>query len=409
MARARAHEPLRPVTRPSLRPPRARARATGLGSAYEALSEPKHRRRGDPPAWALGLMRKRGIRRFATLVAAVIGLLLIVAVSGARFERQPPGYVGVVRNGGPLDGRTVRQILMPGQGLTWTGFFSQAPHQYPASNVSRTYTVTSDPTRGSRPGVDVVTVPTKDGVQVGVEATVFMRFIAERDIADLKQFDISYGTRRFRTTSGHRLLYPWQGDDGFYTWLDNLFRPVLEYNLRREFGRFDCAELVASCSLVQSGRVNSLASAPTADAGAIADRISVSLDRDLTRTLGRRYFWNIRMRISRVTLPGRVQTAINEAQTNYVEVNTAKAQLKQADYQYRRNHLLGKAYNESPGLAYIDALKALPKEATVILSTNGQTPTILANPGTRSNAAPVTEPSTTQDSGSSTEQPDTGP
>jgi hypothetical protein len=238
-----------------------------------------------------------------------------------------------------------------------------------------------------------------------------MRFIAERDIADLKQFDISYGTRRFPTTTGRRLLYPWQGDDGFYTWLDNLFRPVLEYNLRREFGRFDCAELVASCSLVRSGRSNSLAvaSAPAADAGTIANRISVSLDRDLARTLGRRYFWNIRMRISRVTLPGQVQTAINVAQTNYVKVNTAQAQLKQADYQYRRNHLLGKAYNESPGLAYIDALKALPKQATVILSTNGQTPTILANPGTGSSVEPTTEPSSTQDSEPSTEQPDTGP
>src|SRR4051794_10942731 len=98
MARARAQEPLPPVKRPSLRPPRAlaRARATGLGSAYESLAEPTRRRRGDPPPWALRLMRKRGSRRLGTLIAAVIGLLLIVAVSGARFERQQPGYVGVV-------------------------------------------------------------------------------------------------------------------------------------------------------------------------------------------------------------------------------------------------------------------------------------------------------------------------
>jgi regulator of protease activity HflC (stomatin/prohibitin superfamily) len=221
-------------------------------------------------------------------------------------------------------------------------------------------------------------------VQVGIEATVFMRFVGERNLKVLKQFDVSYGTRRFPTANGRR-LYPWQGEDGFATWLDNLFRPVLDYNLRREIGRFDCAELVASCSLVSSGRAASGTAAVRtpriADAGAIANRISASLQRDLTRTLGQPYFWNIRMRISRVTLPKGVQAAVDDAQAKYVEVNGAQAELKQAAYQKRRNQLLGEAYNESPALANIDALKALPKQATVILSTNGKVPAILASPG----------------------------
>jgi regulator of protease activity HflC (stomatin/prohibitin superfamily) len=341
-------------------------------------------RRGDPPAWALRLMRKRSMRRLATLLAALLGVGLLVAVSGARFAREPVGYVGVVRNGGPLDDRAIRQVLMPGQRLTWIGFFSESPHNYPASNVNRTYTVTSDRRRGSRPGVDVVTVPTRDGVQVGIEATVFMRFVGDRNLAVLKRFDVSYGTRRFRTADGSRHLYPWQGDDGFATWLDNLFRPVLDYNLRREIGRFDCAELVASCALVSKGRASGAAAyrvPRTADAGAIAGRISVALQQDLTRTLGRPYFWNLRMRISRVTLPKNVQAAVDDAQAKYVAVNGAQAELKAAKYQQQRNRLLGEAYNESPALANIDTLKALPKQATVILSTNGRVPSILTSPG----------------------------
>src|SRR5947199_186326 len=82
------------------------------------------------PAWALRMMRSRGSRRLATLLAALIGLGLIIGVSGARVARQPIGYVGVVRNGGPLDTRTIRQVLMPGQRLTWIGFFSEHPHEY---------------------------------------------------------------------------------------------------------------------------------------------------------------------------------------------------------------------------------------------------------------------------------------
>jgi regulator of protease activity HflC (stomatin/prohibitin superfamily) len=393
MARARVHEPLRPVTRPPSRSPRTRARANPNPSAfgYEPGDADSRPNRGGPPPWALRLMRKGGSRRLATLVAALIGVGLIIGMSGVRVDREGVGYVGVVRNGGPLDTRTIRQILMPGQHLTWIGFFSERAHDYPASNVNRTYTLTSDPRRGSRPGVDVVTVPTKDGVQIGVEATVFMRFVGERDLEVLKRFDISYGTRRFRPAGGGKSLFPWQGDDGFYAWLDNLFRPVLEYNLRREVGRYDCAQLVASCALVSSGRsaTGSASKAPVADSGKLADRLSSTLQSDLTRTLGQPYFWNIRMRIARVTLPKGVQSAVDDAQAKYVQVNGAKAELAQARYQRERNRLLGEAYNASPALANIDALKALPKQATVILSTNGRTPAVLATPGNGSAAAPA--------------------
>ena len=87
------------------------------------------------------------------------------------------------------------------------------------------------------------------------------------------------------------------------------------------------------------------------------------------------------MRISRVTLPKNVQEAVDDAQANYVQVNTARAELKQARYQQQRNRLLGESYNESPALANIDAIRALPKQATVILSTNGKAPAVLAAPG----------------------------
>jgi regulator of protease activity HflC (stomatin/prohibitin superfamily) len=276
-----------------------------------------------PPRWVLRLMRKRSIRRAATLLAALIALALVVGVAGARVARQNVGYVGVVRNGGPLDMRTIRQVLQPGQRLTWIGFFSQTPHQYPAANVNRTYTLTADPTRGNRLGVDVATVPTKDGVQIGVEATVFVRFVGESNVRVLERFDISYGTRRWPTPNG-KSLYPWEGDDGFYAWMDGMFRPVLDYNLREEIGQFQCAQLVASCALVSRGATSR--NVPLANSSMIAQRISTALTRDLTKTLGQPYFWDIRMRIARVTLPKGVQAAVDETQAKYVAVNGAEAE-----------------------------------------------------------------------------------
>lgn len=338
-------------------------------------SAPEADGRKDPPDWALRGMRSRPIRRAVTFVLAVIGIALVVLVSGVRVANQDVGYVGVVRNGGPFDTRNIRQILMPGQRLTWTGFFSSKPHQYPAAGVSRTYTVTSDPNRGNRSGVDLVTVPSKDGVLLGLEGTVFMRFVGERDIDVLKRFEMSYGARTFPTADGGQ-LHPWEGDEGFAAWLDTFFRPVLDYNLRREFGRFDCAALVSSCALVSRGEGSE--DIPEVDLQGIARRVSTELEKDLLSTFGQPYLWDLRLRIAGVSLPDDVQSAVDNAQAKYVEVNAARAELKQAKFQYRRNRLLGRSFNDSPGLTTIETMKALPSGTTVILNTTGRAPSIIA-------------------------------
>src|SRR4051812_42349636 len=336
-------------------------------------------RRGNPPTWALLAMRKRGLRRFATIVASLLCLALIVAVSGVRVERGTPGRVGVVRNGGPLDTREVRQIILPGQPLTFTGMFSQSPHIYPASHVTLKYTVTSRQTSRPQPAVDTIVLPTQDGVQVGIDAAVFLRFIGDSDLDTLERFDLSVGTRRFATVDGKR-LYPWQGDDGFSGMLDALFRPVLENDLRKEVGRFPCAALVSSCSLVRSGAGQTHV-ATSENISGIEERINDSLESDLQQALGRHYFYDIRFRVGRVTLPANVQQAVDDAQAAYAAVNSAQADLRQARFEARRNRLLGNTYNKSPGLATIEALKAIPPGSTVILSSGGRSPTLLAGAG----------------------------
>jgi regulator of protease activity HflC (stomatin/prohibitin superfamily) len=325
-------------------------------------------------------MRRRGPRRIFTLVAAVLGVALIVVAAGARVAQQNVGYVGVVRNGGPFDARTIRQVLLPGARLTWIGLWSQRPHQYPAATVSRTYTITGDGAAPTRPGVDVVTVPTKDGVQVGLEATVFVRFVGESNLAVLKRFDVSYGGRRFTGADG-RSLYPWQGDNGFAAWLDVFFRPVLNYDLRRELGTLQCAQLVASCALVSKGSSTATKILPLEDTDAIAERLSKALEQDMTRTIGQPYFRDIRLRIAHVTLPKNVQTAVDNAQAQFAAVNSAEAQLKQARYKAQANKLIGDSLNRSPGLSTIEAMKVIPKGSTVIVAQDGKAPPIIASTG----------------------------
>ena len=320
-------------------------------------------------------MRSRRARAVATVVAAVVGLVLAVGVTSVRFGRVDVGYVGVVRNGGPFDDRGIRQVLMPGEEFAWLGLFSQGPHQYPASNNTRTYVVTSDPRLARRPGVGTVTVPTKDGVQVGVEGTVFLRFVGERDLEALERFETAFGDRRFRTPDG-RMLHPWEGDDGFAAWLDTYFRPILVHAVQRELGQLDCAELVASCSLVTRGAVRGMVE--EADAEAIGKRVSKAIQGDVARTLGQPYLWGVSTRIARVVLPADLQTEIDETQAQFAAVNRARAEFRQTQYRAASYRLLGRAFNRSPGLVRVETMRALPSGTTVLSTANGRVPWFLA-------------------------------
>src|SRR4051812_25503162 len=249
----------------------------------------ERRKARDPRPWPFRSMPRQRALRIGTAVLALMAVGLVVLLTGVTVARQDVGHVGVVRNGGPLDRRSIRQVLLPGQRLTWTGWFSQSPHQYPARHVELLYTVPSDPKRGARPSVDVVTVPTRDGVQVGLEATIFFHFIGDRDLALLRRFDNGFGTRRFESHDGRRLK-PWEGDDGFAALMDSVFRPVLENDLRREIGRFRCDELVASCALLRHASRPAAVGADvdrssSVNISLVEERLTRSLQDDLTRTL----------------------------------------------------------------------------------------------------------------------------
>jgi hypothetical protein len=333
----------------------------------------------DPRPWPFRSMPRRRALRIATGALAAMSLVLVVMLTGITVARQDVGHVGVVRNGGPLDKRNIRQVLLPGQRLTWTGWFSQSAHEYPARHVELLYTVTGDPKRGARPSVDVVTVPTRDGVEVGLEATVFFHFVGDGDLELLRRFDSGFGTRRFETYNGRRLK-PWEGDDGFAAFMDSVFRPVLENDLRREIGRFRCDQLVASCMLLRhASKLASVGAKPDDSAiiniARVEDAITRSLREDLTRTLEAPYFTDIHFRLSAVRLPSGVQTVINDVHSKYASVSGARAEVSRARYEDERNKILAKTYQQSPALARIHAIRSAPKGATIIINDGeGRTP-----------------------------------
>jgi len=322
-------------------------------------------------------------RRVAPMVAAgVVGVVVLITVLSATFggfDKTSGGEVGVVRNGGWLDNNRVRQVIQPGSGLTWTGLYSTM-HRYPAQQ--RFYTITADAGRGDRTGVDVVNTPSGDGVEMGIEGTIY--FTLNLDPKAMTEFDNKFGTRQFRGLDGD-LRYAYDGDEGWSSFLDAIVRPVIDNDLRIQINNFRCAELVSSCALVQNGAAGTGAATPGSAAVAgggqanntniakVQDAVNSSLPKDLAEMLGGTFFQDIKFNLARVTLPKTVQDAVSKAQAAYAAVSEAQARVAQAKADADANKTRQQGYNACAACAQIDIIKALPPGVTTYAPGAGAT------------------------------------
>ncbi|PRX01014.1 UNVERIFIED_ORG: SPFH domain/Band 7 family protein [Actinomadura viridilutea] len=319
-----------------------------------------------------GRRLSRGGAIALAVVLAVVGLPLVKGLLGS-FERTGGGEVAVVRNGGFFDDNKIRQVVDPASSRTWTGWWSKI-HRYPAQQ--RFYTITSKASDAERGNVDVVTVPSSDGVNMGIEGVLYFTLNLDHDA--LRKFDDKFGTRKFRGPDG-KSYFAWEGDEGWSAFLHQIVRPVIENDLRTQINSFRCAELVSSCALVQNTGTTAgtrqktgvlQAQSNNANIAKVQNAINTSLATDLENTLGGKFLTNLHFNLVRVTLPARVQDAVDRAQAAFAQVSEAQAKVASARAEAQANKARQDGYNKCPTCARIEELKALPQGITVYAPGN---------------------------------------
>ena len=312
-------------------------------------------------------------RKTVRIVMAVVGLMAVLFMVGCAATPNP-GEIGVVRNGKAwydpfdwLDNHNIKKIIIPGAGTSWTGLGSSV-HWYPSDTVQRNYTITSEASRGDRPGVDIVEVPTQDGVRVGLEGTFYFTTAfngTKQGIELVKDFDSRFGVRTFQSNNTGEALHPYEGQTGWSDFLDQAVRPVINNDLRESIATVTCAELVSSCALVHNQSVTVVANQNNnANIEKVQEAINSNLKTDIQKTLGQNYFSDIQFRLERVSLPGEIQSQIDGAQAQFAAIGTAEAKVKQAKLEAEANEAREKGYKGCPACAQIDELKAIPHSVT---------------------------------------------
>lgn len=321
------------------------------------------------------------------ILAGIVGVILLFGLvigSLVSLTRTGPTQVALCRNGGPFDNKSIRQIIPPQSSFKIPGLFTDC-RKYIAGNEQRYYTISSVPNQGDRPGVDYVQVPTKDGVQVSLEATMYFHTAftdasGKPNEALLKTFDTEYGNRTFDGS------HPYDGTDGWQKFLDVIVRPVIDNAVREEIGQYNCADLVSSCALIQSqgqvdlSKINGEANSRNFQA--VQDAIQNRLATGINSALGGEYLNQFQFRLAKVRLPTNVQGSIDNAQASFADIAKSQAELKQAQFTAQAKALLARQYAKSPVQAYVDAVHAAPPGSTVIIGSQPfVTPTASAPAG----------------------------
>jgi regulator of protease activity HflC (stomatin/prohibitin superfamily) len=308
-------------------------------------------------------------------IGALAALVLLVGGCGTLNAYKSPdvGRVGICQSSGPFDDRGTCGILPPGSGKKFLGTFNDL-RQFPATQ--RNYLITADPSRGDKGGVDVVQLPTSDGVKVGIEGQAL--FTLNLDSGPLLAFYRRYGTRTFNG------LHPYDGDEGWSAFLDIQFRPVLDNALRQEILKYDCAELNPGCKLIKGGATTG--EEANRNLATIQQNIARTLQDDLASTLGGPYLVNVRFSLTGISLPG-IQANIDRANAAKADVATARFEANKrveqaigdrrvAEQKARAIAATRNAYRTNPAQARIDAIRALPQH---LQSLGGNTAQLLGS------------------------------
>jgi hypothetical protein len=310
------------------------------------------------------------------VVGAVVSLTVLLAavVPGfaflSGFTKADGGHVIVVRNGGPFDDNSIRQVIQPNSSLTSTGLFS-TDHPYPSTQ--RNFKVSAAENADSN---EVINVPTKDGVLVGVEGTFYFD-VNYTDEKVMSAFDDRFGTRSYPVPGGDS-RYAWDGDAGWSAFLEFTLGNLVQNVLRQEIGDVECADLVASCSLAANPTARAVPVVdPTADGNQTINRVQAAVNaaftNEIDEVLGMPVLINPRFVLSRVELPENVQDAINQAQAAFAGVTESQAALQRAQIDAEANAARQSGYNACPTCAQMDILKSLPDGLTTYAPGTGFT------------------------------------
>lgn len=247
---------------------------------------------------------------------AVGGLVLLFVVIGAgatliSIKGVDAGTICAVREGGPFDGRDIKEIRQPGEGPKPIGPFNKQ------DCLPITERDSNDVIEGDQ------VFPTQDSVQVIVDGQAL--YSLTTNAAKIRVFYRNYGRRKW---GGEDI----SSDQGWLNFQRQRLAPVILDAQREVVSSYECQALNNLCQYVQNPE-----EAVTQGAKAVDDdntqnlskaqqALAVKIREKLRAAFGDDYFENVRYQNLRIRFEPEVQKQITQAQS--LRTQAANAQLE---------------------------------------------------------------------------------
>lgn len=269
-------------------------------------------------------MQSRGlIGGIAVVIACIVAIPLLgwlVSIKGTD-----TGEICVVREGGPFDGRDIKEVRQPGEGPKPIGALN---HQDCLPTTERDSNDVIEDQDKEKDGNQLPSFPTKDSVQVIADGQAL--FNLTTDPAKILTFYKKYGRRK------------WGGEDitddkGWLNFLRQRFQPVILDVQREVLGQYECIALNNLCQYVQNAQAAANGEVKKADTtqnlSAAQAAIANKLRQRLRAAFGDDYFENVRYQNLRIRFEDEVKARVTEAQSLRTQAANAKleAQRKVAE------------------------------------------------------------------------------
>lgn len=292
-----------------------------------------------------------GLGVLAAVLAGILALLLVGAAifTAMSFKGVDVAEICVVKEGGPFDGREIKEVRQPGSGPKPIGAFN-SQHCLPATERDDGGVVDEN-----------LTYPTEDSVQVIADGKALYELTEDPKL--VKSFYEDYGGRNWGTGED---AAPIDTEEGFLAFQRERIAPVIIDATREVLGQYDCIELNNLCQYVQNpdaATKGDIQKVNTNQNLAEAQRtLAERIQKGFVAAFGEQYFENVRYQNLRIQFEEAVKGQITEAQKLRTETANAKLAAQKAVEtqrgEARAAKEAAKKYNVNPTQEEIDKIRA---------------------------------------------------
>ena len=267
-------------------------------------------------------------------LGVVIFIVGIIGIAGTKTT--PQDQTCVSYGGGPFEGKKFQGLHEPGKGIFVNGLFDKL-YCYPVTQ--RSFIISRDQNADFE---TPVVAPSSDNIDTSWEISMYFRL----NTSKTREFHESIG---FKTEA--------YTDEGWFTMLQEYFRPQIQGSVRALAPKYTATELYANQEVFTE----------------VENELERSVPDDILDTLGDDYFVDFSVSLKNIDIPEELKEKLKEKEASEIAIGTKQNEVRQAELEAEAIEKRQKAFEDCDTCILYEAIKSGNIDFWVIPGDQGLT------------------------------------